>query len=141
MFQPLERALVLPAMATLALAIPPATAGAAAAPKVKAKPHNVMVGAETTLTGRHFPAEATITLGECGRTFWMAPSDPCLPEHDVTVKTDSKGRFQTPFTVGLCPEGEATKRPTQRICFVGELVTGEDTGELVGAAKLVVTFP
>jgi hypothetical protein len=27
------------------------------------------------------------------------------------------------------------------ICYVGEVVFGEDTGELVGAAKLKVSYP
>jgi hypothetical protein len=31
--------------------------------------------------------------------------------------------------------------PTERTCYIGELVTGEDTGSLVGAAKITVTYP
>ena len=52
-----------------------------------------------------------------------------------------KGRFETTFDVGLCPEGEPHGKLTQRVCYVGELRLGEDTGELVGAAKLIVTYP
>jgi hypothetical protein len=122
--------------------VPIATAQAGtSSPKIRAKPHSVMVNTETTLKGRGFPANTTITLEECGRTFWIAPEDPCLDEGAKTVTTDAKGKFQTGFPVGLCPEGEATKKPTQRVCYVGELVTGEDTGSLVAPAKLIVTWP
>jgi hypothetical protein len=31
--------------------------------------------------------------------------------------------------------------PTERTCGGGELVNGEDTGSLVGAAKITVTYP
>jgi hypothetical protein len=125
--------------ATLA---PIATAQAAtSSPKIKANPRSVMVNTETTLTGKGFPANTTITLEECGRTFWLAPEDPCLDEDAKTVKTNAKGNFQTPFRVGVCPEGKRTKKPTQEVCYVGELVTGEDTGSLVGPAKLIVTWP
>ncbi len=110
------------------------------APKINARPHSVMVNSNTTLKGRGFPANATLQLQECGFTSWLAPNDPCLPD-TVTVATDSRGRFQTSFKVGLCPEGKPTKEPTQRVCYVGELQTGEDTGSLVGAARLIVTYP
>lgn len=140
MFQPLKRPLALSVTALATLAVTAVPAAAAGAPKVKAKPHEVMVNTSTTLTGRHFPANSTITISECGSTSWLAPSDPCLRERDVTVTTDAKGRFETTFDAGVC-EGKMTKRPTERICWVGELVTGEDNGELVGAAKLRVTYP
>jgi hypothetical protein len=113
----------------------------ATSPKINARPHSVMVNATTSLKGKGFPANTTIQLRECGRTFWLAPAYPCLEDNGVSVTTDAKGRFQTSFQVGLCPEGEATKKPTQRVCYVGELVTGEDTGSLVGPARLVVTYP
>jgi hypothetical protein len=128
------------AAAVLAL-IPaqPAFAGAKG-PKITARPRSVMVNTETTLKGRGFPASSTIELRECGRTFWLDPEDPCL-EGGKSVMTDSKGKFTTSFSVGLCPEGEPTKKPTQRVCWIGELVSGEDTGQLVGAARLVVSYP
>jgi hypothetical protein len=109
-------------------------------PKITARPHRLMVDTETTLKGRGFPANSTIDLRECGRTFWLDPEDPCL-EGGKSVTTDAKGKFTTPFSVGLCPEGEPTKKPTQRVCWVGELVNGEDTGQLVGAARLIVSYP
>lgn len=111
-----------------------------AAPKVTAHPHQVMVDTATSVAGRGFPADTQIELRECGRTFWMAPADPCL-ESGVTVTTDAKGRFRTTFRVGLCPEGDATKKPTQRVCWLGAISNGEDTGSLIGAARLIVTYP
>lgn len=133
-------AAIIALVAALAAAAP-APAMGAAAPKIMAKPHKLMVNTTTTLKGRGFPANTTIQLRECGRTFWLAPDYPCLESNATSVLTDAKGRFQTTFQVGLCPEGEATKRPTQRVCYVGELVAGEDTGELVGAARLLVSYP
>ncbi len=113
----------------------------ASGPHIKASPRSVMVNTSTTLTGRGFPADSTIRLAECGRTFWMAPANPCLEGNAKSVHTDAKGRFQTSFEVGLCPEGEPTKQPTQRVCWIGELMTGEDTASLSGAAKLLVSYP
>jgi hypothetical protein len=128
--------------ATVGVIAPLASAQASATgPTIKARPHKVMVSATTTLKGKGFPANSTIQLRECGKTFWLAPAEPCLTENATTVSTDAKGRFQTSFTVGLCPEGEPTKKPTQRVCYVGELITGEDTGSLLGAARLIVTYP
>jgi hypothetical protein len=99
-----------------------------------------MVNATTTLKGAGFPANSVIELAECGRTFWLAPSYPCL-EHEQAVTTDRHGRFRATFTAGLCPEGEPGKMPTERTCYIGELVSGEDTGSLVGAAKITVSYP
>ena len=129
-------------LAAAAVALVPVQSADATAksPKITARPHAVMVDTETMLKGRGFAANSTIELRECGRTFWLAPQNPCL-EGGKSVTTDAKGRFTTPFSVGLCPEGEPTKKPTQRICWIGQLVNGEDTGSLVGAARLVVTYP
>ncbi|HEY4916225.1 MAG TPA: hypothetical protein VIH92_04915 [Solirubrobacteraceae bacterium] len=109
-------------------------------PRVAARPHSLMVRTTATLKGSGFPANTVIQLGECGRTFWLDPSDPCIAGEE-TVTTDRKGRFRTTFQVGLCPEGESGKMPTERTCYIGELVDGEDTGSLVGAAKITVTYP
>ena len=136
-----QKMLIASGLAT-AVSLVPATAlaSAAPAPKVAARPHKVMVGQETTLKGKGFPANTEVTLRECGRTFWLVPADPCT-EEAKTVTTDAKGRFLTSFTVGLCPEGEPTSKPTQRVCYIGELVSGEDTGSLLGAGRLIVTYP
>jgi hypothetical protein len=125
----------------LAVTLSGSAQAVAKSPKINARPHSVMVNATTALKGGGFPSHTIIQLRECGRTFWMAPSYPCLEENGVSVMTDAKGRFQTGFKVGLCPEGEATTKPTQRVCYIGELVTGEDTGSLLGAARIVVTYP
>ncbi len=129
------------ALLVVAPAAAPTAASGAGGPRITAKPHELMVNTNTTLTGRGFPANETIQLTECGRTSWMAPNDPCLNEAAKTVKTDRRGRFTTSFKAGLCPEGEAGKQPTSRVCYVGEVVWGEDTAELLGAAKLIVTYP
>ncbi len=109
-------------------------------PKIVARPRTLMVNTTATLKGSGFPASTVIELGECGRTFWLAPQNPCIAEEQA-VATDRHGRFRATFEVGLCPEGEPGKMPTERTCYVGELVSGEDTGSLVGAAKITVTYP
>lgn len=119
----------------------PAYAAGAGTPKIKARPNKLMINAATTLKGKHFPAYTAIRLLECGKTSWLAPSDPCLEEDAKEVTTDAKGRFETSFEVGLCPEGERVKMRTEFACYVGEVVLGEDTGELVGAARLLVSYP
>jgi hypothetical protein len=129
------------AAAALTAALGGSALASATSPKIHARPHSVMVNTTTNLKGSGFPANTTIQLRECGNTFWLAPSYPCLEDNGVSVTTDAKGRFQTAFKVELCPEGEATKKPTRRVCYVGELVTEEDSGSLVGAARLIVTYP
>lgn len=129
------------ALVAAGLTAVPAAGAATAGPKIGAKPHSVMVDGSMTLKGRGFPANSTIQLRECGRTFWLAPENPCLESNATSVTTDAKGRFRTTLQAGLCPEGEATRKPTQRVCYVGELVSGEDTGSLVGAARIIVTYP
>jgi hypothetical protein len=108
---------------------------------VHAKPHKAMINTTIMLKGMGFPANSSITLAECGERQWLAPAMPCLTENAVEVTTSAKGRFETSFEVGLCPEGEQIHMRTERRCYVGELVTGEDTGELAGSAKLLVSYP
>lgn len=128
------------AAASALAAAAPAAQAQARQPKIKARPSTLMVNATTTLKGSGFPANTVIQLRDCGRTFWLAPDYPCT-ENEAAVTTDRRGRFHTTFQVGLCPEGEPGKMPTERICYIGELVTGEDTGSLVGAARITVTYP
>lgn len=109
-------------------------------PKIDARPRSVMVNATARLKGSGFPASTVVELTECGHTFWLAPSDPCIGREQA-VTTDRRGRFRATFQVGLCPEGEPGRMPTERSCYVGELVSGEDTGSLVGAAKITVSYP
>ena len=123
------------------LAIAPASAQAMAGGKVMAKPHSVMINTTTTLTGKGFRANTTIQLRECGEKSWLYPAFPCLEENAKAVMTNAKGRFETTFEVRFCPEAERAKKPTTVICYIGSLLTGEDTGELAGAARLLVSYP
>jgi hypothetical protein len=120
----------------------PAAQGASG-PKIKAMPKSVMVNQSTILTGRGFPANSTILLRECSATSWIVPQEPCLsPGEEVT--TNAAGAFKSSFTVGLCPAPPLPpgKPVTRRKCFIGEPKPfGEDQVELVGAAKIIVTFP
>jgi hypothetical protein len=118
-----------------------APAGAASAPKIHAKPRKLMVNTDTTLKGAGFAPDERLQIGECGRTFWLAPSTPCLEEDVVEVTTNAKGRFETAFRAGVCPEGERKGGRTEVVCYVGALSFGEDSGELVGAAKILVSYP
>ncbi len=137
-----RKLVVCTALAASAVAIAPAlpAQAQAAQPKITARPRTLMVNATTMLRGSGFPANTVIELRECGRTFWLAPNDPCISD-EQTVTTDRRGRLSTTYQVGLCPEGAAGNMPTERTCYIGELVTGEDTGSLVGAAKITVTYP
>jgi hypothetical protein len=129
------------ALAAALLTAAPVYATAGGSPKIKATPRVLMVNTTTMLKGRHFPANTTIRLQECGKTSWLAPSDPCLEQSPVEVTTDAKGRFETSFKAGVCPEAERVKMRTEVVCYVGELAFGEDTGSLVAAAKLLVSYP
>jgi len=129
--------------AALAVVAVPATAAAReTAPRVRARPHRVMVGSATTLRGRGFPPDAQIELRECGRTFWLEPEEPCDTANALSVTTDGKGAFTATLHVELCPEGEPGRRgPTERVCWIGERRIEEDTGALLGAGRLAVTYP
>ncbi|HXB16329.1 MAG TPA: hypothetical protein VNV44_11375 [Solirubrobacteraceae bacterium] len=132
---------LLAASAAGLLAIAPASAQAMASGKVMANPRDVMVNTTTTLKGKGFPANTTIKLRECGKKSWLDPAYPCLEENGKSVVTNAKGRFETTFEVRYCPEAERAKRPTTVVCYIGSLETGEDTGELAGAARLLVSYP
>ena len=130
------------AVAAVAAVIPAQSQaqGQAKRPKIIARPHTLMVDATTKLKGSGFPPNTVIKLAECGRTFWLVPSSPCL-EREQAVTTNRQGRFRTTFTAGLCPEGEPGKMPTERTCYIGEPVAAEDTESLVGAVKITVSYP
>jgi hypothetical protein len=129
------------AFAAAGFASPALGSSRAQAPKITAHPKSVMIRSSTTLTGRGFPANASIELRECGTAFWLAPAEPCSTGNAITVQADAKGRFTTSFDVELCPDGHAGKHPTERICFIGEPQSEEDTTTLVGAAKVRVSYP
>ena len=134
----------------LALVITPAavvaasTPGGAATPVIVAHPRSVMVNSSTRLTGTGFPRSTTLVLQECSSTSWIVPQSPCDTANNVSVTTDSAGGFKTSFKVTLCPRGPqpGTPPPTSEKCYIGEpKPSGIDTIELVGAAKITVTYP
>ncbi len=131
------------ALATLT-SMPSASARATARrgkqPTIRAKPTSLMVNQSTALKGSGFPKNASVTLRECASTSWMAPQQPCLEGHSVTVETSRTGRFSTSFKVGVC-EGEFSG-PTQKTCDIGEPEpNGIDTIELRGAVTIQVSYP
>lgn len=132
----------------VALDAPSAVAGASARdalrhgkqPTIRAKPTSLMVNESTALKGSGFPKNVSVTLRECPSTTWIAPQQPCLEGHSVTVETSRTGRFSTSFRVGVC-EGEFSG-PTRKTCFIGEPEpTGIDTIELSGAVTIQVSYP
>ncbi len=130
-------------MAGVAAALGATTGYAGSAPHIGVSPRNVMVTTTVTVTGRGFPANSPIRLQECGAPSWIVPEEPCDTTNEVTVKTGPKGRFTTPFEAQVCPRVAPPKPPvTRETCFIGEPEpTGEDTAGLLGAAKLIVTYP
>ena len=69
------------------------------------------------------------------------PEEACNTSNAITVETNRYGRFKATFHVELCPEGSAGRGPTKRICYIGRVQFGEDTGELQPAARIFVTYP
>ena len=120
-----------------------ATAQITPAPHIVARPDNVMVNGTTMLTGTGFPADSLVALRECGSANWIAPEDPCDSTNEITVMTGPSGQFTTPFTVQLCPRKLPPKPPvTREKCYIGEPhPSGVDTITLLGAAKIIVTYP
>jgi hypothetical protein len=136
-----KTARVLGALAAVAVAPVAVAHAASGTEKVSAYPANVMVNTDTTIKGSGFPAHTMVSLTECGLTFWLAPKDPCNTENAKTVETNANGRFHTLFEAQLCPEGKPARQPTTRICYIGVLSFGEDTGMLEPAAKVKVSYP
>jgi len=116
-------------------------ASGAAGPVIVPRPAGVMVDSPTTLTGTGFAPSSTLALRECGKRFWLDPSQPCNTANALKVTTNRSGGFKTTFHVELCPEGQPGKAPNQRVCFIGALRNGEDTGALEPAARVIVTYP
>jgi hypothetical protein len=113
-------------------------------PHIVARPNNVMVNSTVRLVGTGFPAHATLTIQECGRTTWVVGTHPpCDTDNTITVATNRNGRFTSPFKVELCPRSPSTTPPvTRERCYVGNpQPRGIDTITLVGAAKIIVTYP
>ena len=119
------------------------SAGAISAtpPHIVAKPANLMVNTKTTLTGSGFPSRTKLTIKECSITNWVVTSNPCVKNNTISVLTDAHGRFTRQFRVALCG-GKRGPSPTSQICYIGDPhPEGVDTISLLGAAKVVVTYP
>jgi hypothetical protein len=108
---------------------------------LKVKPDNVMVNTTVTVKGKGLPPKSSVTLRECGRTFWIVPEEPCNTGNEVSVKTSARGSFVTSFKVEVCPEGMPGKVITERTCYIGVPKFGEDTVALSPSAKVIVTYP
>ena len=121
----------------------PAGADARTDPHIRAQPASVMVNHAVSLHGVGFPARTVVRLTECSRTHWIAPQQFCSTGNSRSVRTDHRGAFVTSFVMDLCPKSRPATGPvTARTCYVGEVEpTGVDTLELVGAAKITVTYP
>lgn len=129
------------ALGVLPLAVS-GSASAATGPHIKAVPNDLMVNTDTQLTGSGWPANASVTLSECGKTNWAVPDNPCNPDNTVTVTTNATGHFKTAFKAETCPEGKFKGPGFQERCFIGEATpSGIDTVHLVGAVRIIVTGP
>jgi hypothetical protein len=112
-------------------------------PHIAAHPNNLMVNTYTRLTGTGFPPDTTITIEDCGQTAWIAVQNPCTTGNTITVLTDPAGGFVSGFKAELCPRTHIGPGPVNRaVCYIGEpKPSGVDTINLVGAAKIIVTYP
>ena len=128
------------AVIIVALALPSL---AATSPHITATPHNVMVNTTISLSGRGFPAHKRLTIAECSSTGWVVVQNPCDTDNTIVVHTNRHGRFTADFHVELCPRANTAGGPiTQEKCFIGNpQPQGVDTITLVGAAKIIVTYP
>jgi hypothetical protein len=123
----------------VALALP---ALAATSPHIVATPHSAMVNSTISLSGHGFPAHAKLTIAECSSTNWLVITQPCDTDNTIVVHTDRHGRFTSSFTVELCPRLNSGGHRTRQKCFIGNpQPQGVDTITLVGAARIIVTYP
>jgi hypothetical protein len=112
------------------------------APRVTVTPASVMVNTPMKVSGRHFPANSTLTIEECSAPFWIVPKNPCATTNVIHVRTNAKGAFSHKMTAVVCPGGVTGQPGFAETCYVGEPVpTGIDTVSLLGAAKITVTGP
>ena len=88
------------------------------------------------------PRFATLRLAECSKTNWVVPAKPCDKGNSILVRTDGKGSFVTGFKVEACNGARASTKGLAERCYIGvPKPSGVDTVRLVGAARIVVTFP
>ena len=120
-----------------------ASAAPPAQPHIRARPASVMVNHPVSLRGAGFQANTAVELTECSKTNWIAPQQFCSTGNSRSVRTDHRGAFVVSFVMDLCPKSTPATGPvTERTCYVGEVEPkGVDTLELVGAAKVTVTYP
>ena len=127
--------------AAIAASAAPAAAHKAT-PHIAAKPDSVMVNGTTQLVGGGFAKHTKLTLSECGSTVWIVPQEKCDTTNMVTIKTNGAGAFKAAFKVQLCPAEAPPPPPTEETCYIGVVHPfGVDQEELVGAAKITVTWP
>jgi hypothetical protein len=101
-----------------------------------------MVDQHTNLIGRGFPRFTTLRLAECSKTNWVAPAKPCDKDNSILVRTDGKGSFVTGFKVEACVGAQTGSAGLAELCYIGvPKPSGIDTVHLVGAARIVVTYP
>jgi len=100
-----------------------------------------MVNTAIKLIGTHFKSNSTIDIRECSETLWIVPQDPCATTNSIAVKTNSRGRFVSSFTLQTCPGASSTPGFSET-CYVGDPTpSGVDTISLIGGASLTVTGP
>jgi hypothetical protein len=126
-----------------ALVAPAAGAVSPTPPHIVVTPNNVMVNTKVKLVGTGFPAHAKLTIKECGATTWVVTQHPCDSNNTISVLTDAQGRFAAQFKVELCPRSSTGTGPiTRETCYIGNpRPSGVDTIRLVGAGKVIVTYP
>jgi len=113
-------------------------------PHIVATPNNVMVNTIIHLVGTGFPVRTQLTIAECGRTNWVVGAQqPCNTDNTISVVTNRRGRFAAQFKAEVCPDSVPPTPPvTRRTCYIGNpQPRGVDTITLVGAAKIIVTYP
>jgi len=81
-------------------------------------------------------------LDECSKTNWVVPANPCDKNNSILVRTDGNGSFVTGFKVEACTGAKTSTAGLAEVCYIGvPKPSGIDTVRLVGAARIVVTFP
>jgi hypothetical protein len=107
-----------------------------------AHPASLLVNAHAELTGLGFPAHKKLVVQECSTAAWVVPAHPCTTGNAVSVTTSATGRFRASFTARICPAAGTAAGGTARTCYLGvPTPNGVDTETLVGAAKIVVSWP
>ena len=126
------------------LGIGGAAAASATPPRIVAKPDNAIVNTKIMLTGSGFAARVKLTIRECTSTGWVVIAEnPCNVDNAISVVTDAHGRFTHRFKLEICPHSVPKTGPaTRRTCYIGSpRPRGVDTIALIGAAKVIVTYP